>query len=332
MAVHFKTGALHPNTPHLFADLVELFVLISPNTPKAFYKSNIATLIKQGEIHTEELDEVLEYEQEAENHADVSDRLSQQADDIWSQIEYRENAFQDFYPFKVESNCLKLKDDDFSDAQKLYILMLTCSRLRSFDRESGVRQYWAKSFTNLSKEAMVGLTPIGSDVKIFDANSDDRRNYYGTNLRQALVKLGEDLSVINILEDECNKEPSSGDGGLDIVAIYNFKDNAVASHAIFGQCGAQETEWPKKTLEATPEVFSHLFQFQVYPSAVMFTPVCYRNSDGSWVRNRETNKVLLLDRYRILNLINQESIANIVTNDWFTKFFETFEQITEIER
>lgn len=333
MAVHFKIGDLHPNSPHLFADLAELLVLTSPNTPKTIYKSNLETLIKQGKIHSEELDEILTFEEdEAETHADVSDKISRQTDDIWSQLEYREQTFEEFYPFAVESNHLKLKSENFTGSQKLYILLLACSRLRSFDQSSGVRQHWAKNFTNLSKEAMSGLAPVGADIKIFDANSDDRRNYYGTNLRHAFEKLGEDLSLIHVNKAECQKESTSGDGGLDIVAIYNFNDNALASHAIFGQCGAQETEWPSKTLEAIPEVFIHLFQYQVYPTSVMFTPVCYRNSDGSWVRNKETNKVLLLDRYRILSLTKQDNIPNIIETDWFRDFFNTFENITTIER
>lgn len=333
MTVRFKIGDLHPNSPHLFADLAELLVLVSLNTPKIIYKNALVTMIKQGKIHNEELDEVLQYAGEAETHADTSDKISRQADDIWSQLEYREQTFEEFYPFKVESNHikLKLKVDDFTDHQRLYIIMLACSRLRSFDESTGVRQHWAKSFTTLSKETMIGLAPVGADVRIFDANSDDRNNYYGTNFRQALLKLGSDLSLIYVNEDECQKESTSGDGGLDIVAIYNFNDNALASYAIFGQCGAQETNWPSKTLEAIPELFSHLFQYQVFPSSVMFTPVCYRNSDGSWVKNKNTNKVLLLDRYRILNLINPDNISTITQADWFTEFFKTFVGITKIE-
>ena len=329
MMMHFKVGKLHPNSPHLFADLAELLVLIGLHGQSRLHKSQLIELRKEGEIHSDELSEEQDFKDYAETEADVSDRMSRQVDDVWSQLEYREESFEGFYPFKLDDDYLSL-EEELRDKQKLYVLMLSCSRLRSFDHD-GTRQLWAKNFTTLSREATVALAPVGSDIKIFDANSDDRRSYYGTDYRQALIKLGEDLSVININTVECQKQSSSGDGGLDIVAIYNFNDSAVAAQAIFGQCGAQETEWPKKNLEATPQRFSHALQFQVQPSCVMFTPVCYRNADGSWVQNSGTNQVLLLDRYRILSLISQESSENITAEDWFIAFWTALDNITEID-
>src|SRR5690606_2938131 len=121
-----------------------------------------------------------------------------------------------------------------------------------------------------------GMVPAHATVRIFDANSDDRRDYYTTDLRKALKILGRDLRVIKVNDDQCDKAGSAGDGGLDLVAVVDFDDGASNAFALLGQCGAQETGWPKKTLEAHPMRLRNYYQMQLDHPAVMFTPVCFR--------------------------------------------------------
>lgn len=247
------------------------------------------------------------------------DRLETQLEDVWTHLEYRAGAMHSYYPFEVEGDKLRMLNG-FNIKHRAYRLLLACSRLRSFGKK-GVPQRWAKSFAKICRLAMCGLLPEHATVRIFDANSDDRRDYYDTDLRKALPKLGRDLRVIKIDEDECNKASAQGDAGIDLVGIIDFGDGAVGNFAIIGQCGAQETGWPSKTLEATSVRFRNYFSVPFDWPSVMFTPVCYREADGQWVDNQNACGVLLVDRFRILSMLQKTDSWDLLDRaEWLIKF------------
>ncbi|MDD2894192.1 MAG: hypothetical protein PHF20_09730 [Halothiobacillaceae bacterium] len=327
----FDVGEIHPNTPHLFADLAELSLLVGDVGRTHLHKNDLEYLLNKESITTEEIDDEANAEQEADDTdlstAERTDRLERQLEDVFTQLGYRASAFSDYYPFYVNGEQLILKDT-FTERHRVYRLLLACSRLRSFGR-GGLPQRWAKHFAKLSKIALEALVPIRAETRIFDANSDDRRNYYSTDLRHALRKMGQDLGVLFINEDECNNAGSSGDAGFDLISTIKFEDGAATNFALLGQCGAQEKGWPSKTLEAHAINLRHYFQIQFdYPST-MFTPVCYRTATGEWVDNRCANGILLADRGRILNLIEvQNQWTALVQLPWFNEFEQEFAAVT----
>lgn len=321
----FDIGELHPNTPHLFADLAELLVLINHSGRKFLHLNDLETLLNTGVISPEEIDEEEKENKAAKSSAGKNDRSDRQLEDVFIQLAYRSAALTEFYPFTVSRDRLELIEQ-LSDRQRIYCLLVACSRLRSFAKK-GLAQGWARYFSELSRAALRGLVPVCAQTRIFDANSNDRRTYYGNKLSDALVKLGGDLGVLSVNHDECAKAGASGDGGFDLVAWIDFDDGGATNYAVLGQCGAQETGWPKKTLEAHSLNARHYFQVQFDYPGVMFTPVCYRNSDGAWVSNKEANGVLLADRIRILNLVRSDSsIKEIVNHTWFTSFESEFSE------
>lgn len=106
-----------------------------------------------------------------------------------------------------------------------------------------------------------------------------------------------------------------------MVALIDFDDGAATSFAVLGQCGAQETGWPKKTLEAHSLKYRNYFQMQFDYPGVMFTPVCFRTSDGEWSDNQSANGIFLADRGRILKLLDlQNQWLNISQEQWFIDF------------
>jgi hypothetical protein len=321
----FEIGELHPNSPHLFADLAELLLLVGYNGRTRLHANDLETLLLEHTINSDEIDEEEELDLAEASSADRNSRHDRQIEDVLTQLSYRDKAFGAWYPFDVAGGMLECHTA-LTDLQRLYRLLLACSRLRSFGR-SGLPQRWAKAFTQVARSALVGLAPSSSISRVFDANSDDRHNYYGTDLRHALRKMGNDLGVLHINEVECDKSDPSGDGGFDLIANLHFDDGAATAYAILGQCGAQETDWPKKTLEAHALNCRSYFQIQFdYPS-VMFTPLCYRTATGEWVNNKSANGILLADRQRILHLINaQQSATQIVAHHWFTDFEAEFLQ------
>lgn len=326
----FEIGELHPNSPHLFADLAELLLLVGYNGRTRLHANDLETLLTEHIINADEIDEEEELDSAEVSSAERNSRHDRQIEDVLTHLAYRDSAFGDWYPFDVAGGTLEVRSA-LTDSHRLYRLLLACSRLRSFGR-SGLPQRWSKAFTLVARAALIGLAPSTATSRIFDANSDDRHNYYGTDLRHALRKMGNDLGVIHINEAECDKSESSGDGGFDLIANLHFDDGAATAYAILGQCGAQETDWPKKTLEAHALNCRSYFQIQFdYPS-VMFTPVCYRTATGEWVNNKSANGILLADRQRILHLIDaQQGTAQIVANRWFTDFEAEFIQFGDAD-
>ncbi len=323
----FEIGDIHPNTPHLFADLAELLLLAGYIERTHLHKNDLESLLNNGSITSEEIDDEADAEQEAGDtdvsSAERTNRVERQLEDVFTQLDYREKALSDFYPFAINGEQLVIKDT-LTEKHRVYRLLLACSRLRSFGRD-GLPQRWAKHFAQLSKIALEALVPTRAETRVFDANSDDRKNYYSTDLRIALNKMGQDLGVLKINADECNKESSSGDAGFDLIATIKFDDGAATNFALLGQCGAQENGWPTKTLEAHAFNLRHYFQIQFDYPGTMFTPVCYRTSTGEWVDNKCANGILLVDRGRILNLIEtQNQWTALVQSPWFNNFEEEF--------
>ena len=55
--MNFKIGELHPNTPHLFADLAELLLLTGFNGKKTIHKNDLEAVLLRGPISHEEIDD-----------------------------------------------------------------------------------------------------------------------------------------------------------------------------------------------------------------------------------------------------------------------------------
>ncbi|WP_312466386.1 hypothetical protein [Atlantibacter hermannii] len=323
----FEVGDMHPNTPHLLADLVELLCLINYTGRSSFHQTDLGSLLNVSNTSVDEVDHERSEARRIRSDAVLGDRTEAQLENVWIQLSYRNASMADMYPFNVEGDTISLKDE-ITNKHRVYIFALCCSRLRSFIGIQGAAQRWAKGFAVVCKYATKGLLPAHGVVRIFDANSEDRRAYYGTDLRRALRVMGADLGVKRIDEEECDRVGSSGDAGFDIIATVNFEDSLSCNFGILGQCGAQEEGWPKKTLEAHSLNLTPYFHTTFSYPSVMFTPVFYRDSNGQWVTARPTSGVVLLDRLRTLFLINKANLWDtIVSFQWFTEFETEFRDV-----
>ncbi|MFJ3458504.1 hypothetical protein ACIPMZ_16245 [Scandinavium goeteborgense] len=331
MMMIFKVGDVHPNAPHLFADLAELAVLINYTGRSDLNKNDLITIRNQSVTSADDADQEEEDDRNEGSDAERNDRLERQVEDVWTQLDYRQSFLKDSYPFKVEGDFIYLKDN-LGDLQRIYLFLLACSRLRSFKQaRKGIIQFWARNFAVVSKFATTSLLPGHSTVRVFDANSQDRVGYYGTDLRKALVIMGEDLAVPSINHAECQKVGPTGDAGFDIIATLDFGDGLSSNYGILGQCGAQETEWPKKTLEAHALKLRTFFQVHFDLPSVMYTPIFYRDADGSWVDSSPCSGVLILDRARILYLLSKTTHCPTITAEQWFGDFETVIQGLKME-
>ena len=217
----FDVGDMHPNTPHLLADLVELLCIINYTGRDTFHQTDLASLLNVSNTSVDEVDQERREVRRISSDAVLGDRTEAQLENVWIQLSYRFASLNDMYPFIVEGDEIRMREEQ-TNKHRVYIFTLCCSRLRSFIRIRGAAQRWARGFAVLCKYATQALLPAHGDVKIFDANSEDRRSYYGTDLRRALRVMGSDLGVKRVDEEECDRAGSSGDAGFDIIATVKL--------------------------------------------------------------------------------------------------------------
>ncbi len=320
----FEIGQIHKNHSWLGADLVELLVAIDYTGRNKLHKNDLQEVNNRAATSSDEIDEEL-HSAEQIHQAQTIDLTEQHCEDIWGQLEFRQGYLGDSYPFIVHGDFIENKDKT-NGINNIYKFLLATSRLRSFPISGGIRQRWAKYFAEISRYALSSMLPDGSVCKVFDANSSDRKNYYGTDLREAAKILARDIRATLFREEEIS---SSGDLGIDLVGHLPFNDSSQPIPVWIGQCGAQEKGWPDKILEAHPTAQRAHFHTLAEWSATMFTPVCYRQSNGDWPYSKSTSGIILIDRLRMIELLEKKHIySEIVEEDWFQEFIKDFSTVT----
>ncbi len=311
MALKFSVGEVPRTKPFQFADLAELTILVGLTSQVS--KADLDGLINSGRIDSDP-------ETEPDHEGDVVAEASlyaKNAEDCFRQLNFRSGALDECYPFTVDGALLTARST-ISRTGYAYLFCLICSRLKSFSGSVGFAQKCARIFTELSSLALKASLRHSAEVYIFDAGSDDRAAHFDTNLRAALKKLAEQLNA-KADEDLIGQQSSSGDGGLDLVAINRLGDTAKGILAYFGQCAAQQDGWPKKTLEAKR---TNAFFHMGHPASnLLYTPVMYRTASGRWVNDLQSYDCIIMDRLRMMRALKTvlDSAPNLV-----------FDQIKEI--
>lgn len=322
--MNFKIGEISKTNSYLFADLIEILVALNYFEKDAVSKNDIEDTIGRNVVSAEELDdeELLENEDGSSKH----NRYERYIDDAWFMLNHRSAVFSSAYPFIIEDEALTLRKR-LSSSQYIYILILFCSRLKSFTT-TGIHQKWARYFTKLCKYATYGLAPKNSMIKIFDANSEDRKNYYTTNLKQALKTLGNDMGV-RVFNEHLDDLSPSGDLGIDIVAIYKFEESIkTGNFVIFGQCGAQGENWHTKNFECHPDRFRQIFPTFSPIIPVIYTPADFRSADGEWHNQNKAIGGTVLDRRRIMKLLkNSHMISTVIKDTSIQSFVSEYKEL-----
>ena len=198
---------------------------------------------------------------------------------------------------------------------KLYLNLLAASRLKYLNRSS--RNDLAYNFEKICKITIEGwLTHF--DFKLFSLQSDDRRTFFDTNLRNALIKLAGFIKE-DPNENKINKKKKdnsfylspSGDNGLDLVGVKKFPDQERGAIVIFGQCTTQNQNFEKKTLDAHALNFRDYMTFSNDPINMVFIPTLYRDNNNHFIKEKPLQNCLLVDRQRLLSMIKPEYISKM---------------------
>jgi hypothetical protein len=190
--------------------------------------------------------------------------------------------------------------------------------------ERARRILFAGEFEALCREAIAGLFPSWT-IYHFGVGGSDRA-LFGNKLKDALRVLGGKIRD-DVLERRVARlsDQNVGDGGIDLIALRDWKDPAEALPVYFGQCAAQQSSWPEKRFESHPITHERYFNFFHKPGSLLFIPVCYRGTDGQWLGD-DAHQNILLDRLRIVELLEvQFAEGNRTPLDILNLFSEPLE-------
>ncbi len=315
---------------HTWADYVELLCVthIDGAIPKSYIVDRINERNDVGEsspVEVEAGDDDYDYDSLEETTAMPSARDARQErfiEDVFRHLEYRQGTFNTRYPFTFseEGNSLELLPD-LSIKQKLYLFLLIASNLRCVKSHNEVTML----FEVVSYIALTQYMPSSAKVFIFGKNPYDEVKKYTGSLYEKIVALANDLRDSVICKKTDFKPQNNGDGGLDLVAWVPFQDSNRGDLRVLGQCACTD-EWVTKQHSSNVEAWSAKIHFHVYPINMIFVPYCYRASDGEWYSNETIHMSVLVDRVRILNLVDKaydkipDKIINLVDTVTEEKF------------
>lgn len=249
---------------------------------------------------------------DSQNDSALTDKISSKVSEIFDVIFARQVHYGDDYPFYVTHNEILLKDN-LSIQQKTYLILLSSSLLR-LATKSGVNKL-GHLFEKLCGPVFKQLLPAHSDAYFFGSGSGEGSEFTG-NLYGKVIKLCQKLHVpesSNFTLQNIGVH-NVGDGGLDWVGIFDFVDSQSSQPVFFGQCACGTTDWVDKEFDTHESKWRKYIQFVNGYLTYHFIPRNFRDNSLVWANPLDIYDVVLIDRYRILELLKKtEDLSNTIS-------------------
>jgi hypothetical protein len=277
-----------------WADYIELLCLsIDDNEISA---RDVEDIIKQGK------DLAPDEEDAEEGVTPKQDKWEQRVRDYFRVLNYRcEGAMSEFYPFQlVQDNLLNLKPN-LTDKHYFYLYLLFSSNLAYFKQYEPL---FTTTFEEISKEVVKKILPDNSEVHIFGTSRAGNR--YTGDLYARICQLGRDIRAEVICKPDNFAGAHGGDGGLDIVGWIPIPDGAPGIPVCFSQCACTAEKWVDKQSSISHEIWRTRYRsFSPYLPAII-VPFSFRRANGLWENDDKIHQALLIDRDRIIMLLNDD--------------------------
>lgn len=307
--VKFKT----PNPPapkestYLMADYVELLCLFDVDKRISMNEA-VTRVYRSVQSEVERKREIEEGRLTDEYIGEFKDKQKRAGEDWFRQLEYRERAFNGYYPFCLKNGLLML-ESRLSDRQEMYIFLLLCSSLRVIPKD--YQNNLTTDFELLCIKALEAYLP-GFTIRHF-GKCRAAREHYSSRLVEAIQQLADNLNERNICEPDQIGDKNTGDGGLDLVAWRHpfTEDNAPGRLICFAQCACSPLRWPDKQSQSHVINWRSRINFVHEPANFMFIPISFRDSLGAWFSKENIRASILMDRLRICSLLRDIALPTL---------------------
>lgn len=228
---------------------------------------------------------------------DVGESRAREADlnDCFSHLEWRSQAFGEYYPFTLDSGSKTFNaPEELTEKQRLYTLLLLCANLPFLEN----RETITDAFERIAFIALKATWPIPANIKAFGKNETD---YTGAKWER-INTLAAHIGGKGLCSETTFRGRDTGDGGVDLVAwlgMDDFESRNIPS--ALGQCACSRTDWVNKQTEISRDRLNNF----IHPShpwmQLIFIPHSFRNNHGAWAVDGEIAATIIFDRLRILN-------------------------------
>jgi len=226
--------------------------------------------------------------------------------DISARLSARKISMEGYWPFDIHEGVLYRKFDATDRRHMLYVALLIASALRYCvkKRQSEV----TASLEEIGFHLFKSLMPSGWQVRPFGAHQNIADGFEGT-LGQKFASLAAEVYPRYVRPADEFDARNTGDGGLDIVAWHPLGD-AIRGHipVAFAQCGCSPGDWEHKQFEGSPVNMDQKIGLQHPASNFYIMPHDMRSLTGGWERGDHIGTVILLDRVRIIRLVEQYAL------------------------
>ncbi|MBU1105389.1 MAG: hypothetical protein KKB51_01875 [Candidatus Riflebacteria bacterium] len=255
----------------------------------------------------------------------LRDRVTDKIRNLFTSLACRTRVYGDDYPF-ITTNCSIKIRDNLTPVQRLYIALLFSSLLRLATR-TGINCL-GHLFEELCEPAFRRLTPAGASNFFFGSGS--HRNFSDTITGSFFDKVTKLCSLLhlrphpNFTRENAGRH-NNGDGGLDWVGFFEFGDNQFSQPVFFGQCACGQ-DWVDKQFDAHQSKWKNYIHLCNAYLTYHFIPRNFRKDSLEWYNPLEIIDVVLIDRFRLLQLLNQEADLNNKIENLYRPLFDEIEQ------
>lgn len=236
------------------------------------------------------------------NTATIDEKDELRCEKYFNHFRNRAHIFGDFYPFEIEKNELRVKEDYAANAKsQLYIYLLCCSCLKYF---KDYQSTFTSDFEEISFRASKNMFPKSAITHLLGKTTSGFNRVYSGNVYSKFKQLAEDLNANLLVEKSDFAKTSSGDGGLDIVSWFSFRDrrNSIPVYAVQCKCSS---DWvnaasPSSRLEG-------IINLDHSPFNLFFIPFSYQNEIGNWSQKHQLKGKIVIDRLRICRLLEDNA-------------------------
>ncbi|UCV09415.1 hypothetical protein [Dechloromonas denitrificans] len=219
----------------------------------------------------------------------------------------RRREFGVHYPFSVsaDNDTLELSLDNNSPGQRLYLGLLIAASLRHVPktRMGGI----ARNFEKTCFSVFSRLVPKYSEIRATWANGGSEAPYTG-HLYEKMIAIAKDIRGNPDIHPSDFKINNTGDGGIDLIAWHSMGDTRPGIPIAFAQCGCSRDDWTFKQAEASPFLHRNHFRVMHDWATYYFMPLDLRESDGHWAYKSKIGQAILVDRLRLVRLVDQYSL------------------------
>jgi hypothetical protein len=315
---------------NVWADHIELFVMVHPDRKLSVESikdriidendGDVKKALKQisnvsKKIVTPNIDKIADDQFESDTDPEDEQRIKTALLGIIDYMKCRKAIVSDYYPFDIGATYSVSLTTALTNKNKVYIILLISSLIRLINRRDGYSYTITHRFEELCGQPFRVLTPEFSIKEFFGAGgpADENPNPIGHTFYEKVGRLARNLSLPlhPFFTEEAAGVHNVGDGGLDWVAYMPFADNLPTMPTFFAQC-ACGNDWEDKLFDANKAKWNQYILFPYDYKLYHFIPKSFRDANNKWLNNIKIHSTVLIDRFRIIELLEKSNSENIV--------------------